>query len=438
VVLPDRRLDVRSTSPPTYTVGIGSYVYALAVRALAEFAHGDSRATFDALMSAVEAAKRSGNMHWLARLDVVLAAFTEDRVRLHAAVNRAADQGELALLDVAEVIVDSMELIHPLPLALEKSIATWPTRWLPVMRRKVAAGYSAAGHAAARVLDEYGEASDIPLLRAYDRTFLRGSRGVGLGRKLIADRSPEVAIHDLGRGSLAVAGRTKSFGTMRRRAAGLLCYLASRSARSATREQIMDDLWSDLAPASAANSLNQTLYFLRRDLDPNFDEDTSYEYISHSGDLIWLDTTKVRIDSATFATSAAAALTLVETEPDPAVAALELYVGRFAIEFEYEEWSMGWREYLHSTFLHVARSAHRSFVARGDLGQALNIAHRALSEDPEATEIERALVWTYAAIDSHDAAIRQYQHFASSFREMHDEAAPSYEEVVRPALPATS
>jgi hypothetical protein len=98
------------------------------------------------------------------------------------------------------------------------------------------------------------------------------------------------------------------------------------------------------------------------------------------------------IDSVRFASSATAALSIVETEPEPAIAALELYAGRFAIEFEYEEWSMSWRDYLHSTFLHLACSAHRTLAMRGDLGRALTVAHRTLSEDPQATEIERALI----------------------------------------------
>ena len=437
VALPDRTLGVKPHDKGSdYTVGIGSYVYGLAIRTLSDHAAGDKAATFASLMRATEAATASQNHHWLARLEVVYAALTEDTVRLQLALARASGVGDLALLDIAEVIVDSLDFLQPLPQSLRTSITRWPTRWLPVIRRKVAGGYSATSHAAAKILEEYGESSDIPLLRAYDRTYLRRTRLVGLGRKLIADQSPVVAIHDLGRGSLVVRDRSTTFGSMRRRAAGLLCYLASRPARSATREQIMEDLWSDLAPASAANSLNQTLYFLRRDLDPHFDEDTSYEYISHSGELVWLDSAKVVIDSVRFDSSATAALSVVDAEPEPAIAALELYQGRFAIEFEYEEWSMGWRDYLHSTFLHLARSAHRTLASRGDLGMALTVAHRALSEDPQASEIEKALVWTYAAVNSHDAATRQYQHFAATFRELHDEAAPSFEEVTRQMLPA--
>ena len=40
-----------------------------------------------------------------------------------------------------------------------------------------------------------------------------------------------------------------------------------------------------------------------------------------------------------------------------------------------------------------------------------------LAEDPRAIDVERALVWTYVASESNDAAALQYQHFATNYRE---------------------
>ena len=42
-----------------------------------------------------------------------------------------------------------------------------------------------------------GESIDIPLLRAFDRTYLRGTRAAGLGRRLIQETSPTVSVRDL-------------------------------------------------------------------------------------------------------------------------------------------------------------------------------------------------------------------------------------------------
>ena len=186
----------------SYTVGIGSYVYALSVRAMAERATGDRIRAFDAVMRAIAAATESDNRHWLVRLEVLLAAVTEDAARLGHSIDRAREHGELAVLDVVEAVVDGLELLQPLPATVQDSIVRWPGRWLPVLRRKVADGYNPTSHAAARVLDEHGELSDVPLLRAYDRTFLRGTRMVGLGRKLNSDTKSDRAHPRSGAGFL--------------------------------------------------------------------------------------------------------------------------------------------------------------------------------------------------------------------------------------------
>ena len=76
---------------------------------------------------------------------------------------------------------------------------------------------------------------------------------------------------------------------MRRKPASLLMYLVTRPGHTATREQVLDELWPDNDPGSASNSLNQTLYFLRREIDPWYEDDVSIEYVFFEGDLLWLD-----------------------------------------------------------------------------------------------------------------------------------------------------
>ena len=58
---------------------------------------------------------------------------------------------------------------------------------------------------------------------------------------------------------------------------------------SATRDQVLDALWPELDPEVAINSLNQTLYFLRRVFEENYSEDLSPGYVHHDSDVIWLD-----------------------------------------------------------------------------------------------------------------------------------------------------
>ena len=70
----------------------------------------------------------------------------------------------------------------------------------------------------------------------------------------------------------------------------LLCY-PDRPVRAFRRPETRSwrRLWPDSEPAVALNSLNQTMYFLRRVFEPSYREDTSPGYVRHESDVIWLD-----------------------------------------------------------------------------------------------------------------------------------------------------
>ena len=52
-----------------------------------------------------------------------------------------------------------------------------------------------------------------------------------------------------------------------------------------------------------------------------------------------------------------------------------------------------------------------------------------LAEDPRAIDVERALVWTYVASESNDAAALQYQHYATNYRELFAASPPTFADV---------
>ena len=56
--------------------------------------------------------------------------------------------------------------------------------------------------------------------------------------------------------------------------------------------------WPDLEPVVALNSLNQTVYFLRRVFEPEFSEEVSPGYLHHDSNVLWLDTGLVSARSA--------------------------------------------------------------------------------------------------------------------------------------------
>ncbi len=58
---------------------------------------------------------------------------------------------------------------------------------------------------------------------------------------------------------------------------------------SATRDQVLEVLWPELEPEVAGNSLNQTVYFLRRVFEPSFTDDLTPGYVHHNSEVLWLD-----------------------------------------------------------------------------------------------------------------------------------------------------
>lgn len=183
---------------------------------------------------------------------------------------------------------------------------------------------------------------------------------------------------------------------------------------SATRDQVMDALWPDMEPASALNSLNQTVYFLRRVLEPDFSEDRSPGYIHHDSDVLWLDPDLVDAQSVRCGTL------LERLGPDPGIDAVrtivDQYAAPFALDFMYEEWASRHRTALHASFLEAVEKAAATGLAHGRYSEAIAIARRALIVDPEADQIELMLLRLYRVTGAHAAAAEQYGHYAHFLR----------------------
>ena len=163
---------------------------------------------------------------------------------------------------------------------------------------------------------------------------------VELGRRLSRRVADRVYIEDQGRVAIVIGDRVVPGSEIRRKVLALPCFLLTRPDMSATRDQVLDAIWPELEPDVAINSLNQTLYFLRRVFEPDYKEDLSPGYVHHDSEVIWLDTGLVRSRSA----DARAFLRDAERPGYArrgAIDSTNLYRGRFALDFEYEDWSAG-------------------------------------------------------------------------------------------------
>ena len=361
---------------------------------------------------ALTSARARGARRVTSRLEILEAIARGDADAMRRSLSAGAASGELALLTVADAIAAALWLVPEVPTEVRQSIANWPRRWLPALRRQLNKGGTPNAAAAAKMLDEFGESSDLVRLKAFGKTYRRLTRTAPtLGTKLARRAAPILEISDLGRASFAIGERVVQLGAVRRKPSALLMFLVTRPGFAVNREQTLEELWPETDPESATNNLNQSLFFLRREIDPWYEDELSVEYVGFQGDLVWLDPHLTRVASAEFAAHARTAIAQ-STDAVKVMTILSAYTGQFSPEFEYEEWAISWRMRVHALFLELASSSIKRAARSRDFGAARDLALLVLERDPGAIDIERKLVWIYWHSGSESAATAQHEHLA--------------------------
>jgi DNA-binding SARP family transcriptional activator len=220
----------------------------------------------------------------------------------------------------------------------------------------------------------------------------------------------------LGRLRILIGDKTVDGASIRRKVLALLCYLITRPAHSATREEVLDALWPELAPATALNSLNQTVYFLRRVFEPAFSEDLTAGYVGQDGETVWLD-------GELITTRSQACREMIRTMPgvpaqDTTLLLAREYKGRFALDFMYEDWTSSYRDSLHASYLRVVEAAVRLDADSGHYARGMEIAELAADVEPDSEELQVALLRLYRLAGSFAAAAEQYGHYAQTLRDI--------------------
>jgi len=367
----------------------------------------------DRVMSTIAFADRQGATLWSHYAQVLLAAISED---LNAGLRRISRQGSVYLSLAAEVLIRRLAELDQLSLELIESEAdARPDRWRDSVRRAAVDEHESNRVPAARILDRIGRPGDIPLLRAVARSSKKSRTDSTLGRGLARRLAARVSIEDQGRVEIHVGPLVIPGTDLRRKVLAMLCYLLTRPKFSATRDEIIDAIWPEMAPDVAVNSLNQTVYFLRRVFEQGYKEDVSAGYVHHDSDVLWLDPVLIHSRSQ----ACRELLDAIGSDPSPSdVDALsELYVGRFALDFSYEDWAVPYRDVLHVAYLQVIEAAVNRDIETGHHDRAIRLARRALSIDPDLESLELSLLRLYRVTGAHAAAAEQYAHYAAYLRD---------------------
>ncbi len=214
----------------------------------------------------------------------------------------------------------------------------------------------------------------------------------------------------------------------RRKVLELVCFLVTRPEMSATRDEVVDAVWPNSDPSSAANSLNQTIYFLRRVFEPGYNERLSPGYVRNESDVVWLDVELV-VSRSRRCRAIIAKLGAADNELDVVELATQ-YRGKFALDFAYAEWAGDYRDTLHAGYLEAMEKAIALRLRIGRTGEAISLARGALEIDASADHIERLLIRGYHSARAHAAVREQYAHYAAAMQTALGVDAPTLAELI--------
>jgi DNA-binding SARP family transcriptional activator len=370
-------------------------------------------------------AERQSAEFW-ARYVSLLVATTASRELFNGTLFEIASGDPTTCSLLAERIAKRLQDVEPATMRLiETEVQRRPERWRTALRTVVEL-YEPQGQNAAALLDIIGTREDVARLRQYARRTRRGDKSLGfaLARRL----APRVFVEDQGQVEIHIGDRVVLGAKLRRKVLSLLCFLLTRRGLSATRDEVLEALWSDMDPGVALNSLNQTIYFLRRIFEPDYKDDLSPGYISHGSDLVWLDRELI-------ASRSGRCRDLLDRAArtrawDDVVALAEMYEGRFALDFAYEEWAASYRDSLHAGYLETLETAIANQLQDDRVELAIALARRAIDVDPDADELEVSLLRLYRASGAAAAAAEQYGHYAALARGTFGTEPPSLDALV--------
>jgi DNA-binding SARP family transcriptional activator len=350
-----------------------------------------------------------------ARYVVLLEATTASAERFRDTVSRTLIHDPAYVSLLADRVAPRLTELGSENLArLRGEIERRPERWRQDLRLALATK-GQRSLATAELLAAVGTSEDIARLKKASRESDVGRAAGDLSRSLARRIADRVYVEDQLRVSIQIGEREVIGTQIRRKVLALLCFLLSRPIFSATKDQVLDALWPDLDPDVAVNSLNQTVYFLRRVFEPTYREETSPGYVHHESDVVWLDSELIRSRSAE--TIALIYQASDDPSPDLLDELTRVYRGRFALDFSYEEWAVPYRDSMHASYLQLVESAVSEDIATGHYDRAIRLARRATALDSDAEQLEVSLLRLYRLTGAHAAAAEQYEHYATVQRQ---------------------
>ena len=223
-----------------------------------------------------------------------------------------------------------------------------------------------------------------------------------------------------------------------KRARDILCFIASRQHRRASKDTLIDTFWRDDDPESVEKKFHPTISYIRKALNSNQLLRQNF-LLYKDGDYLLNPDLSYRSDVEEFdrlVAQAAAARRRGLT--DECLQAYEevvaLYRGEF-MQVTNEEWVEEQRSYYRDQYLRMLEKLAAAAQGAGEWERSLSLAHLILRDDPFREEVHCRVMRAHAALGNRVAVKEQYETLRSLLRrELGVEPAQETQSVYRESV----
>lgn len=176
------------------------------------------------------------------------------------------------------------------------------------------------------------------------------------------------------------------------------------------KEQIIEQLWSNMSHGQASDLFHSSLYRIRRALFPEVLVFRNGLYELNPEAAIWIDAAEFeeRLDAAHDEPARASKIELLEN-------AIELYRGNYLDEF-YTDWCAPRREQLQERYLNALVELAREWIEMGNLVRGEQVYQTLLQNEPLHEETYRELIELYVKMGNRPAALEVYEQCVARLR----------------------
>ncbi|MBW7884405.1 MAG: hypothetical protein H3C34_17545, partial [Caldilineaceae bacterium] len=279
---------------------------------------------------------------------------------------------------------------------------------------------------AAALLARLGDEAAIPALTAALERESDSGAQTALGaalEQLETQAPPLLAVRLMGDFSLARGGEPVADAVWPRPVVKkLFQYFALHQGEKLPRDRIVEDLWPNDDPASAAATFRKVHSWLRGVLEPYLRPKAPSRYFDVEGDVYTFDPHgRVTVDVTHFQRIVSSALAQAEQYDvpplaDDLLAMLEQWQPLLPA-VPYEDWLIESREHLQNLYVEGCLYVANAAFVRGTLREAMRWAQRALDAAPWLEEAYQILMRCHARLGERTLALRVYASAQAALRE---------------------